>query len=56
MLKRRGNPMKLQKNLHILFLVALILAVITGCSSKSNPITGSDMEAVLAFSEENECK
>ena len=44
--------MKLQKNLHTLFLIALILSLVTGCSPKSTPITGSDLEAVLAFSEE----
>ena len=44
--------MKLQKNLHTLFLIALILSLVAGCSPKSTPITGSDLEAVLAFSEE----
>ena len=44
--------MKLQKNLHTLFLIALILSLVAGCSPKSTPVTGSDLEAVLEFSEE----
>ena len=43
--------MKEQKNLHILAIVILLLSLLAGCSPQTSILTGSDRDAVLAFSE-----
>ena len=43
--------MKTQTKIITLTVIALLLTLLAGCAPKSTPITGSDMDAVLAFSE-----
>ncbi len=43
--------MKTQTKFFTLTVLALLLTLLAGCAPKSTPITGSDMDAVLAFSE-----
>lgn len=43
--------MKTQTRIFTLTAIALLLTLLAGCAPKSTPITGSDMDAVLAFSE-----
>jgi hypothetical protein len=43
--------MKEQKHLHILAIAILLLSLLAGCASQGSILTGSDQEAVLAFSE-----
>lgn len=43
--------MKTQTKFITLTVIALLLTLLAGCAPKSTPITGSDMDAVLAFSE-----
>lgn len=43
--------MTTHKKLHLLSLTILILSLLVGCSSQITTLTGSDRDAVLAFSE-----
>ncbi|MGC1378496.1 MAG: DUF3887 domain-containing protein [Anaerolineales bacterium] len=43
--------MKNGKKIHALFLVAFLFSLLAGCGSQGTTLTGTDKDAVLAFSE-----
>jgi PBP1b-binding outer membrane lipoprotein LpoB len=50
-INKEGVVMKIKKKIYALLLLSLLFSLLMGCGSQGTTLTGTDQDAVLAFSE-----